>query len=414
MNDALGDPGGGWRTAAVVVVALGLVGGLTAVGWWAGSPFGSLPADHGGGWDDLSSLFGPEGAALPVTDARTAAECAAACAHVVECGLVPETELCESWCVDDWSARTRSCAAAAECGEIESRCFERTDEQACDAACDAAAGCAWMTISPAECRELCLGEWTDRERECVERSDCEDAADHCLNLTTRTPCPVVCDKLAECGAIGEGDFRPCIQMCELDMDESMRECLTAYDCEEIDAVCVEGELPEEMCGEACGMLDDCGMIESADEECLMTCAEVWDEELALCLVDVDVCADAAECFADPGIQCSELCGLLADCGEIDALQVDACDASCLEDFTEEERACMMAADCATVNDCLLPPTVEPSPECASACAKMAECGALNLDGVPNCADTCADWPDGRAQCVLDAVCESMAVDCLGG
>ncbi|MCC6159313.1 MAG: hypothetical protein IT350_14780 [Deltaproteobacteria bacterium] len=404
------------RTLATILLVLGAASGLFLLGWAVGNPFAPESRAGAGDLDDLAALFAPTPASAPRESDRDAFTCLDPCRHVAECGLVPDIELCVPWCDDEWDARTRACVQETSCDRIEEQCFGESDLAECRAVCAHIADCVWNDLDEPDCVELCLDDWSDAERACLAESPCEKGYE-CVDWTDEDPCPAVCDKLHRCGAV-DGDFGECTQMCEEEMGASLRNCVLAYDCDEMEAVCVEGRLPDAMCVSACDRVLDCELEAMTESSCLATCDEQWDDELTVCLADSMTCDEAGECFSDPGIQCAELCAFFVECGELDPLQYPPCVDTCKVDFTDEERECLMATDCGGINDCLIAPglpTVANEPDCADACSKLAGCGVIAAPDQIACGESCAGaWTELRINCVREATCQTVSSACFGG
>lgn len=384
----------------------------------AEDPFLDASKGRWGHMDDLIDAFPPEtqGRSLPPEDAREAA-CGTTCRRIVDCGLLPDVSMCEPWCRDDWDERVRTCVVNTACDRIEEACFERTPALVCGEICARAALCSWRELEDAGCVDRCLSQWSRRERDCLTEADCATGLGLCLNPDSRTPCPGVCDKLRRCGIAEEEDLTDCAQICEEEMDDAMRNCVLQSECDEIENSCVEGELPDELCFAACEVVAVCHILPVADRECIQICEEQWDEEVPLCLIDVEFCDLAPDCMDITGAQCALLCDRFILCGELEELEYEPCVEGCPTEFRDEERECLMASECDEFADCLEvgEGEAEEADLCPEACSKMARCELISPEETLDCEQSCLDdWSEERKRCVLDTACPLVAVECTAG
>ncbi|MCZ7584500.1 MAG: hypothetical protein M5R36_14775 [Deltaproteobacteria bacterium] len=397
------------------LLALSVAGGAVIVaGMMSGNPF---PDGRAGGpaWQELiDGLLADDARAerASPSDLKTLA-CLDSCDRVVECGLLPDVSYCLPWCLDEWDAKDRACVAATECDLIEEYCFDRTPESLCAEVCEELSECGEIDFGGSSCVDICLDRWSHEERECLLEAECGFAVEQCLDNEERVPCALVCDKLAGCGTLMEGEFGLCLDMCEQEMDSAMRDCVVSNECGEIDAVCVEGLLPEDLCADACAAAVDCGLVGAGASDCVFICEEEWSDELAICLADAESCEESGQCFDEPDVVCNELCVFLIGCGLLEEEEFEFCASGCPTEFSDAERDCMMTADCAGATGCLDGASETPVNHCPEACFRLARCGLIDVGAQLDCTQTCMEtWGAERVECVMGASCESAAVDCL--
>ncbi|MCB1154041.1 hypothetical protein KDL45_10360 [bacterium] len=410
-------PGGPPLVGYVLAAVGGFFFAALIFGAFGGNPFRLPPSGDGS-----LTLYAPNRMPLPTTqdEIEQTERCAVACDHVVECGMVPSMDLCLPWCLDDWSKSEAECAAETPCDLIETVCFGETDEQVCERVCEHTEDCVWRVgMGDDACREECVQRWSVEQRECLLSADCIDGYQECLAFQDDVPCANVCQKLTACEWIGEDEADLCAAMCEDELDPRQRDCIMAQECDETEAVCLAGLLPEPMCADACETAALCDMLTVPAIDCPTVCETEWDEELAVCLANVSDCDGAAQCLSLERVQCAELCVRVVECGYVPLEEYAGCEAGCPTDFTVDERECMLAADCEGMDACLIAEdevsSAERRQECRVACSRLAACGEVTTAELIDCVDECEEaWTTVRVNCVNEAgSCDAIVETCMG-
>ena len=347
--------------------------------------------------------------------------CQDACNHIGECAPLGEgfdIEACVMGCERESSAEERACIVSAECEGLEQCRNGGGEGPSCAEACDHVEACAPPDsgFDPEACVAGCERESSVEQRICVVNSECE-ALDACGDDAGAPACPEVCDHLSACAPPDVGfDAEACVAGCERESSAEERTCIVSSECQGIDA-CIDGggrgEGPS--CQEACMHLGECappGMGHDP-EQCLADCELAASVQERACIVASD-CADVPACFGGGDVgqpTCDQACDRMQAC-QIPDFDPNGCRRACQMESTPEEVMCVVESECEQLDACFGERPGGP-PTCETACQRLAGC---NLQGfsMPQCMQGCIAADNlNEIECVMQSACE-QAMACFEG
>ena len=371
---------------------------------------------------------GNPGGAGPSSESRagagTAASCAEACAHMLECGLpLVDEASCLRQCERTGTPTSRDCVAAAAC-DVLPECFAPEadpDAPTCADACAHLAGCDVPGFDAEACESDCEWRSGPEELRCVIDAAC-DATDACfappppgddVEPGEGPTCADACAHMASCD-LPDFDLAACETGCRQGSRPEALACVVASDCASLPSCFPRGPDdpgPVVDCDDVCGHLAACAAGLFDVEACAEECGNDDDPVQRQCVIHSE-CVDVGRCFGDepgrPGgdnARCSDACDGMIAC-EMPGLETDSCRRDCAIHATAEELDCVLSSLCDSMPGCFSGGG-GPGASCRDACANLSECaqGPFDLEA---CGRDCLQAADpDQTACVARAQCAQL-------